>query len=62
MSDNGRGGDDRDPRSYTSWSAGGFEGPPPWRRGFRPGYLVLSLALVAGLGVVFWLAASGRLS
>ena len=50
MSDNGRCGDDEDPSSYTSWSAGGFEGPPPWRRGFRPGYLVLSLTVAGDLG------------
>jgi hypothetical protein len=47
MSENGRVGDEQDPRSYTSWSASGYEGPPPWRRGFRPGYLVLSLARAA---------------
>ena len=47
MSETDRVGDEQDPRSYTSWSASGYEGPPPWRRGFRPGYLVLSLARAA---------------
>ena len=51
MSENGRVGDEQDPRSYTSSAAGGF----------RPGYLVLGLAFAGALGVVFWLAASGRM-
>jgi hypothetical protein len=61
MSENGRVGDEQDPRSYVSWSASGYEGPPPWRRWFRPGYLVLGLVLAGALAVAFWLAASGRM-
>jgi len=62
VTENASGRDEQDSRSYTSWSAGGYRGPPPSRRGFRPVYLVLSVALAGALGVVFWLAASGRLS
>jgi len=52
-----------DSRSTRSdWAEGGYRGPPPWRRGFRPLYLLTSLALFAGLLTLFWLAFSGRLS
>jgi hypothetical protein len=39
--------------TWKDWQAGGFRGPPPWRRGYRPLYLGVSLALVAFLLVVF---------
>jgi hypothetical protein len=47
--------------TWSDWGADGFRGPPPWRRGYRPFYFVLSLALFFGLLAVFWLAGSGRL-
>jgi hypothetical protein len=47
--------------SWTDWAAEGYRGPPPWRRGFRPLFFLISLALVVGLATVFWLAAAGRL-
>jgi hypothetical protein len=43
---------------YTDWRADGFRGRPPWRRGLRPGYLVLSLLLVALLLAIFVWAGS----
>jgi hypothetical protein len=43
---------DEDPASYTYWQRHGFQGRPPWRRGYRWGYLALSLALVALLLVL----------
>jgi hypothetical protein len=51
-------GADRRRHSYADWRAGGFRGPPPWRRGFRPAYLAISLALVAVLLAIFLIAAS----
>jgi hypothetical protein len=54
--------DDKNGSSWSDWEEGGYRGPPPWRRGFQPLWLVTSLALVAGLLTLFWLAFSGRLS
>ena len=58
--------DDQRSRSsgYTwfDWRADGFRGPPPWRRGYRPLYLAISLVVVFGLLVLFWLAFSARLA
>jgi hypothetical protein len=53
----------RDDREYgwRDWQADGFRGRPPWRRGFQPRLLVVSLALFLGLLAVFLLALSGRL-
>jgi uncharacterized protein involved in response to NO len=51
---------DEDGANWNDWAKGGYRGPPPWRRGFRPMYFVTSFALFAGLLTVFWLAASGR--
>jgi len=50
-------------RTYTwfDWREGGFRGPPPWRHGYRPLYLAISLVLFFGLLALFWLAGSGRL-
>ena len=45
----------------ADWATDRFQGPPPWPRGLRPGYLLLSLVLFFGLLAVFWLAVSGRL-
>ena len=39
--------DERDPASYAYWSEHGYEGRPPWRRGYRLRYLAVSLGLVA---------------
>jgi hypothetical protein len=47
--------------NWSEWADGGYRGPPPWRRGFRPLYFAMSLALFIGLLTVFWLAFSGRL-
>ena len=38
---------ERDPSSYAYWAEHGYEGRPPWRRGYRFGYLAISLGLVA---------------
>ena len=46
--------------SWSEWQEGGYRGPPPWRRGLRPWYLLTSVALLVGLLVVFWFAFSGR--
>jgi hypothetical protein len=45
-------------RQYTAgdWRTDGYRGPPPWRRGFRPAYLAISLALVAILLAIFVIA------
>jgi hypothetical protein len=48
----------RDPYTWFDWRAAGFRGPPPWRRGYRPLYLAISLVLVLGLLAIFWLAVS----
>jgi hypothetical protein len=45
-------------RTWVDWREGGFRGLPPWRRGFRPRYLAASLALAAGLLIVFLVAVS----
>jgi uncharacterized protein involved in response to NO len=47
--------------NWSDWEQGGFRGPPPWRRGFRPMYLLTSLAVFAGLLILIWLFVSGRL-
>jgi hypothetical protein len=47
--------------TWTDWRADGFRGLPPWRRGYRPLYLAISLVLFLGLLTAFWLAGSGRL-
>ena len=39
--------DERDPASYAYWERHGFRGRPPCRRGYRFGYLAISLALAA---------------
>ena len=39
--------DERDPASYAYWRESSYRGRPPWRRGYRFGYLALSLGLVA---------------
>jgi len=46
--------------SFADWRADGFRGPPPWRRGWRPAYLAISIVLVAALVTIFVLAASRR--
>jgi hypothetical protein len=48
--------DELDPASYAYWKANGYRGRPPWRRGSRRSYLVISVALAA----VFVLAANGQ--
>ena len=48
--------------NWNDWKADGFRGPPPWRRGYQPMYFVICGALFVGLLILFWLAASGRLS
>ena len=53
--------DDSSGTDWNDWARGGYRGPSPARRGVRPAYLALSLALLAGLLIVFALAASGRL-
>ena len=45
--------------TWFDWAAGGFSGPPPWRRGYQPLYLVISLVLFFGLLAVFWLIGRG---
>ena len=50
-----------DGSNWSVWEKGGFRGPPPWRRGYRPMYFLTAGAVFAGLLIVFWLAASGRL-
>jgi hypothetical protein len=45
---------------WSDWRAGGFEGRPPWRRGFRPRLLVISLVLLDLLVGAVLLALSGR--
>jgi hypothetical protein len=47
-----------DPYTWRDWQADGFRGPPPWRRGYRPRYLLLSLALVALVVAIVVIAAS----
>jgi len=47
--------------NWNDWEKGGFRGPPPWRRGYRSVYFLTCGALFAGLLILFWLAASGRL-
>jgi hypothetical protein len=44
--------------SFADWRADGYRGPPPWRRGLRPAYLALSIALVAMLLAMFAIAGS----
>ena len=44
--------------SRADWRADGYRRPPPWRRGFQPLYLFVSLALVALLLTVFLIAGS----
>jgi uncharacterized protein involved in response to NO len=50
-----------DGSNWSDWEKGGFRGPPPWRRGYRPMYFLTAGAVFAGLLILFWLAASGRL-
>ena len=38
--------DELDPASYAHWRESGYRGRPPWRRGYRSGYLAVSLGLV----------------
>ena len=52
--------DDAPPSGWSAWRAGGYRGPPPWRRGVQPLYLVVSLLLVAGLLAFFLLATRAR--
>ena len=42
-------------RGYTwfDWRDDEFRGAPPWRRGYRPVYLAISLVLFLGLLVLF---------
>jgi hypothetical protein len=69
VSDGGEGHDDgesiagrsgRKAQRYTraDGRADGYRGLPPWRRGYQPAYLVISLALVAGLLTIFLIAGS----
>jgi len=44
------------PYTWFDWRADGFRGPPPWRRGYRPLYLAISLVVFFGLLALFWLA------
>jgi hypothetical protein len=44
--------------TWRDWQADGFRGPPPWRRGYRPWSLLLSLALAALVLAVVVIAAS----
>jgi hypothetical protein len=44
-----------DPASYEYWRASGYRGRPPWRRGYRLGYLAISLALAALIAGLLWL-------
>jgi uncharacterized protein involved in response to NO len=46
---------------WNDWAKGGYCGPPPWRRGFQPVYFLTCAAVFAGLLILLWLAASGRL-
>jgi hypothetical protein len=48
-------------RGYTwfDWRDDEFRGPPPWRRGYRPLYLAISLVLFFGLLALFWLVGRG---
>ena len=48
----------RRPYSYSDWRRDGFRGRPPWRRGYKPGYLLLSVALFAILLAVIVVATS----
>jgi hypothetical protein len=55
--------DERDahrPYRYTDWRADGFRGPPPWRRGYQPGYWALSIAVVALVLTIVVVFASRR--
>jgi hypothetical protein len=47
-------------RDYTwrDWQADGFRGPPPWRRGYRPWYWVLSISVFALVFAIVVIAAS----
>ena len=47
--------------NWSDWEKGGFRGPAPARRGYRPLYFGTAFAVFAGLLAVFWLAFSGRL-
>ena len=46
---------------WPEWRADGFRGRPPWRRGYQPRFLAISLVLFFGLLTVVVLASSGRL-
>lgn len=54
------GADGAPPSGWSAWKGGGYRGPPPWRRGVQPLYLVVSLLLVAGLLTFFLLVSRFR--
>jgi hypothetical protein len=43
---------------WRDWQNDGFRGRPPWRRGYRPWSLLLSIVLVAVLATIFVVAGS----
>ena len=56
----GRREDQKRVYTWRDWQADGFRGPPPWRRGYRPWYWVLSIA-VFGLVLAIVAVAASRL-
>ena len=47
-----------DDYTWRDWQEDGFAGRPPWRRGYRPGYLLFSIVLVGLLLAIFVWAGS----
>ena len=44
--------------TWRDWQADGFRAPPPWRRGYRPWFWLLSIAVFGLLLAILVVAAS----